>query len=97
MNDTATISDRSAAPAGNGFLTPAEVAATLRLGKVDGVYALIDSGQLPAVDVSRPGSRRPLWRISPAALDAFVRRRTAGPPAPKPERRRKPARVTEYF
>jgi excisionase family DNA binding protein len=60
------------------------------------VMTWIQSGLLPAVDVSCPG-RRPRWLISREAIDEFVRRRSAKPrPAPTP-RRRKAAVSDETF
>ena len=39
------------------------------------VLALLDDGEIEAVDVSRTG-KRPEWRFNPASLDAFMQRRT---------------------
>jgi hypothetical protein len=50
------------------------------------VLDLIDAGELPAIDVSRPGSKRPRWRILPVDLEAFEERRRAKPKQ-KPQRR----------
>lgn len=40
------------------------------------IVNLIDDGELEARDVSRPGSRRPEWRVNPESVDAFLARRT---------------------
>lgn len=40
------------------------------------VVRLIEDGELEARDVSRPGSKRPEWRVSPESVDAFLARRT---------------------
>ena len=79
------------------YLSPAVVAEQLGLAKVDSVYAHIASGDLAAVNVGT-GPSRPLWRISQAALDAFLASRAAVP-APKQATRAKPRRpaVTKYF
>ena len=77
-------------------LTPPEIAERYRISP-DKVRQWIESGQLRAVDVSvKPGTGRPRWRIHPADLIAFESSRTATPPV-KPQRRRKPANVVEYF
>ena len=49
------------------FMTPDEVADVLRV-TVSQVYTLMRSGQLPAVKIGRRG----IWRVSPAALAAYV-------------------------
>jgi excisionase family DNA binding protein len=71
-------------------------AAELLAVSVDHVGVLIRSGELPASDISRPGSRRPLWRIADEDLAAFLARRRHLA-APKPVRRRKrPSRIVEF-
>jgi excisionase family DNA binding protein len=51
------------------------------------VLAWIHAGELKAVNVGRtPHGRKPRWRISQAALDAFEALRTSGPPAPRSKR-----------
>jgi hypothetical protein len=42
------------------------------------VVRLIEDGELEARDVSRPGSKRPEWRINPTSVDDFLVRRTRG-------------------
>ena len=51
--------------------------------------ALIEAGELAAIDVSRRGGK-PRWRISEAAIAAFEQRRTARPAAAKTKVARKP-------
>ena len=46
------------------------------------------SGALRCVNVGR-GKLKPRYRVTPEALEEFVRARTIGPPPPKPRRRRK--------
>lgn len=56
--------------------TVSEVAADPRLRmhrKV--VLRCIAAGELSALDVSSPGSRRPNYRVDPASVESFVRRR----------------------
>jgi excisionase family DNA binding protein len=51
------------------------------------VYRLISSGELRAVDVSQPGSRKPKTRVRSDDIDAYIEARTrrAGSPAnPQP-------------
>ena len=61
------------------------------------VLAWINSGELRAVNVGRrPGAKKPRWRITQAALEAFELARTATPPPPR-TRRRKPADVIEFY
>ena len=51
------------------------------------VLGWIKTGQLKAVNVGRaPGSKRPRWRVSAAALAAFEEARTPAPAA-RPARR----------
>lgn len=53
-------------------LKPRAVAAMIGC-KTDHVYALIASGQLPAVDISTsPGRNRPTWRISERAARDYI-------------------------
>jgi hypothetical protein len=79
-----------------GLLTVAEVAAELRFKKVDSVLALIACGTLRAIDVSRPRSKKPRWRIRRDDLETFLWSRTKSPtPAGRRPRRVDPD-VTEY-
>jgi excisionase family DNA binding protein len=79
------------------WLTPPAVAEQLGID-ADRVVRLIRSGEIEAVDVSNRGSRRPRFRISPQALEAFLNRRRVVPPAPAVRRRRSStAAVKEYF
>lgn len=50
----------------------------------------IHSGQLRAINVGRtPDARKPRWRITAQALQAFEETRAATPAAPRNTRRRK--------
>jgi excisionase family DNA binding protein len=61
------------------------------------VLGWIASGELKAVNVGRRlGAKKPRWRITQQALDAFEVIRTPTPPAPR-TRRRKPAGVIEFY
>jgi len=79
-------------------LTPREIAESYGVNQSK-VLAWIHSGQLRAVDVSsNPGSGRPRWRVSPAALADWEVSRTCSPPEPKARRRRrKDPDLVEYF
>jgi hypothetical protein len=65
----------------------------------DTVRGWINSGQLKAINVGRtPNSKRPRWRITQAALDAFEAARAAIPPQPSARpRRAHAAGVVEFF
>ncbi|MEX0700725.1 MAG: helix-turn-helix domain-containing protein [Planctomycetales bacterium] len=58
------------------YLTPADVADILGVAP-ESVVAWLRSGELVGIDVSRPGSSRPRYRISPDALAAFVAARAS--------------------
>ena len=56
------------------------------------IRALIESGQLRAIDMSlQPGIGKPRWKIPPDAIKEFEERRAAKPPTKK-RRRGKPRR-----
>ena len=58
----------------------------------DVIAALIKCGDLPAMDISpnrgRPG-HRPMWRIRPEDVEAFLASRKSGPETAVPKRRRR--------
>lgn len=53
------------------LLTIPETAAELRLGEVT-IYALIGDGELEAIDVARPGSKRTHLRVPLEAVKAYI-------------------------
>lgn len=57
-------------------LTPAQAARVMGKSR-DFVMALIKAGELEARDEKSPEAERPRYRISPDAIDAWRRRRTA--------------------
>jgi hypothetical protein len=62
------------------------------------VLGWIHSGELRAINVGRrPGTRKPRWRITQAALDAFEALRTPNAPAPRVRRQKQPAGVIEFY
>ena len=63
------------------------------------VLGWIKSGELKAINVGRRlGSKKPRWRVTQEALDAFEAMRTATPPVPVTRRRkRQPADVIEFY
>jgi len=65
-----------------------------RIGKRK-VWTLIESGELAAVDLRSPGTTRPLWRVTPQAVEEFERRRAAVPRV-KVERRRRQKQDADY-
>jgi excisionase family DNA binding protein len=61
------------------------------------VVSWIHSGQLKAVNVGRrPGAKKPRWRITREALEAFEQLRTPATPPPR-TRRKRPADVIEFY
>lgn len=79
------------------YLTPPEYAATLGVESRK-VVAWIRSGELPAFNAALRPTGRPRYRISPADIAVFERRRS-GQADPKPTRRRRqPAgNIIEFF
>jgi hypothetical protein len=70
------------------WLTPPQIAVQLGVD-VAKVHGWIHRGELVASDLSeRRGGQRPRWRIDPAELSAFLRRRQAQPPAPRKQGRK---------
>lgn len=58
----------------------------------------IKTGQLVALNVGvDPGKKKPRWRISQAALDAFELQRTTSPPPTPIRRRRAQSEVVEFI
>jgi excisionase family DNA binding protein len=43
------------------------------------VYRLIAAGELPTVDISQPGSRKPKTRVPETALTAYIEGRMSSP------------------
>lgn len=52
------------------------------------VLAWIHGGELSAINVSRRPGGKPKWRITPEALQAFERLRSASPVKPRAKQRR---------
>ncbi len=77
-------------------LNPADVAERLSIS-VRLVRDLITSGTLPAVDVSRPGSRKARYRVSEADITVFEARRVVKTAAAPKRRRKKNPTVIEFF
>jgi excisionase family DNA binding protein len=62
------------------------------------VLGWIASGELRAVNVGRrPAGKKPRWRISQQALQAFELARTSTPPPPRARRRKRPGDVIEFY
>jgi excisionase family DNA binding protein len=62
------------------------------------VLGWIASGELRALNVGRRlGAKKPRWRITQEALDAFEALRTPTPPPPKTRRKARPAGVIEFY
>lgn len=78
--------------------TPPEFAEDMRV-KPEKVVGWIRSGELEAVDVANEGSSRPRFRITPEAIEAFLKRRRTTKPAAKttaPRRRKASSDVVEF-
>jgi hypothetical protein len=76
------------------YLTPPDLARRYRC-KPSKIIAAIRSGELVAIDLAAPGSSRPRYRISPAAIEDFERRR-AVTVLPRPIRRRRSQAVKSF-
>jgi len=62
------------------------------------VLGWIRSGELRAVNVGRRvGGKKPRWRITQEALEAFETARTHTPPLPRAKRRKRPADVIKFY
>jgi excisionase family DNA binding protein len=96
--------DRSV-PTTRGVGVAAAVAATLTVQQVADRYSVtahtvlgwIACGELRAINVGRTrGAKKPRWRITPAALDAFEAARSTTPPAPVAPRRKQEEVIRFY-
>lgn len=62
------------------------------------VLQWIRSGELRAVNVGRrPGTKKPRWRITREALEAFELARTPTPSPPRVRRRKRLAEVIKFY
>jgi excisionase family DNA binding protein len=62
------------------------------------VLSWIRAGELRAVNVGRrPGAKKPRWRITPEALEAFEQLRTPTPRRASSRRRSADATVIEFY
>jgi len=62
------------------------------------VLSWIRAGELRAVNVGRrSGAKKPRWRITQEALEAFEQLRTPTPPPPRTRRKKRPAEVIEFY
>lgn len=62
------------------------------------VLGWIKRGELQAINVGRrPGAKKPRWRITQEALEAFEQSRTATPPPPRVQRQKRDTRVIEFY
>jgi excisionase family DNA binding protein len=61
------------------WLTPPQLAKQLGVSP-EKVLTWIRSGELPGVNVAERLTGRPRWRISPEALEQFLKRRESSPP-----------------
>ena len=62
------------------------------------VLGWINQGELAPVNVGRKqGAKKPRWRITQAALEAFEQLRTPTPPPPRAKRRKRPNDVILFY
>jgi excisionase family DNA binding protein len=62
------------------------------------ILAWISRGELRALNVGRHlGAKKPRWRITAEALEAFEQLRTPSLPLPRTQRRRRPAETIEFY
>jgi hypothetical protein len=63
----------------------------------DKITALIKAGQLDAIDLASPGSKRPRYSISEESIVAFEARRAVITPTSKSQRRRAVLSVVKRY
>lgn len=78
------------------FLTPPAIAIKLGVAHKK-VLNFIESGELPAVDLSSKRDVKPRWHVRRSDLDEFLARRASRPPTPAPTRRRTAPDSSERF
>jgi excisionase family DNA binding protein len=62
------------------------------------VRAWIRAGELKAINLSRtPGSRRPRYRVTQAAIEAFEATRAAGVPAPRARGQKQSGDMVRFY
>jgi hypothetical protein len=82
----------------NETLTPPQLARRWGVAP-EKVNALINSGQLRAINLAEKPDGRPRYRIYLSEVERFEEARSSKPPAPKPERRRRQVATAgkDYF
>lgn len=76
--------------------TPKEVAAALGV-KIDQVILLINSGELKAVNIAKPGALRPRWKIRKSDWEAFeAQRMNRHLDRPQPTKRKTPKKKDRF-
>jgi hypothetical protein len=76
-------------------LSPPEIASQLGVD-VAKVLKFLKTGELVGYDLSERKGKRPRYKINPADLEAFLRRRQVQPPTPRPPRLKRLAAVPSY-
>ena len=76
--------------------TPPEVARKWGVNDAK-VLALIDSGELIAINLALNPKGKPRYRILLTEIERFEQSRSTKPPEPKPRRRRRQAGGKDYF
>jgi transposase len=77
-------------------LTVREAALRYRVGP-DKIRAWINRGELKAINTATQLCGRPRWVVPVDALAEFERRRTGGPVAKSPPRRRRKPQQIDYY
>jgi hypothetical protein len=80
---------------GPRWLSPPEIAAEKGVD-VAKVLSWLKSGELVGYDLSERKGKRPRYKINPADLEAFLRRRQVQPPLPRPPKTKRLAQVPSY-
>ncbi len=62
------------------------------------VLVWIANSELKAINVGRrPGAKKPRWRVTQESLAAFELLRTPTPPPPRTQRRKRSAKVIQFY
>jgi hypothetical protein len=76
--------------------TVSEIARAIRRGR-PAVRRMIQNGELAAVNVADPLSRRPRVIVLAADLEKWIEGRRIGPPPAKPRRKRRAPQMVDYY
>jgi hypothetical protein len=94
MRDRASLIVPDAVIAAAGF-SVADLARRWKVGP-DKIHGWLRRGELVGINVAANLSGRPLWRVTPAEVERFERRRTSAPP-PKPQQRKRRPELVDFY